>query len=103
MDACLRERADGLKAGAPPTIVFHGKADSTVPFATAEVFAAAMKKAGNRCEVAGFEGQQHGFFNFGKGDNSMFRETVKQADGFLVSLGWLSGEQKVDAFFGNTK
>jgi len=90
-----------VKAGAPPTIVFHGKADSTVPFATVEAFASAMKNAGNRCEVAGFEGQQHGFFNFGKGDNSMFRETVKQADKFLTSLGWLTGEPSVEKFFGS--
>ena len=92
-----------VKAGAPPTIVFHGKADTTVPFATVEVFAAAMKKAGNRCEVAGFEGQQHGFFNFGRGDNAMFLETVKQADKFLASLGWLSGEPTVDTFFRTAK
>ena len=92
-----------VKAGVPPTIVFHGKADSTVPFATVEVFAAAMKKAGNRCEVAGFDGQQHGFFNYGRGDNSMFRETLTQADKFLASLGWLSGEPAVDTFFKNTK
>jgi acetyl esterase/lipase len=88
-----------VKAGAPPTIVLHGKADTTVPFATVEVFAAAMKKAGNRCEVAGFEGQQHGFFNFGRGDNSMFRATLTQADKFLASLGWLSGEPTVEKFF----
>jgi acetyl esterase/lipase len=92
-----------VKAGVPPTIVFHGKADTTVPFATVEVFAAAMKQAGNRCEVSGFEGQQHGFFNFGKGDNAMFRETLKQADKFLASLGWLSGEPTVDAFFKSAK
>ena len=92
-----------VKAGVPPTIVFHGKADKTVPFATVEVFAAAMKKAGNRCEVSGFEGQQHGFFNFGRGDNAMFRATLTQADKFLVSLGWLSGEATVDAFFQNAK
>lgn len=92
-----------VKAGAPPTIVFHGKADSSVPFATVEVFAAAMRKAGNRCEVAGFEGQQHGFFNFGNGDNAMFRETLKQADKFLASLGWLSGDATVDSFFAGAK
>ena len=92
-----------VKAGVPPTIVFHGKADSTVPFATVEAFASAMKKAGNRCEVAGFEKQQHGFFNYGRGDNSMFRETLAQADKFLVSLGWLSGDAKVDAFFAGAK
>jgi acetyl esterase len=92
-----------VKAGAPPTIVFHGKADSTVPFATVEVFAAAMTKTGNRCEVAGFEGQQHGFFNYGRGDNAMFRETLTQADKFLASLGWLSGEPTVDKFFQTSK
>ena len=92
-----------VKAGAPPTIVFHGKADSTVPFATVEVFAAAMKKAGNRCEVSAFEGQQHGFFNFGKGDNAMFLETLKQADKFLASLGWLSGEPTTHTFFKTNK
>ncbi len=92
-----------VKAGAPPTIVFHGKADTTVPFATVEAFASAMKKAGNRCEVAGFEGQQHGFFNFGRGDNAMFLATLTQADKFLVSLGWLSGEPTVEKFFDAAK
>ena len=92
-----------VKAGVPPTIVFHGKADSTVPFSTVEVFAAAMKKAGNRCEVAAFEGQQHGFFNFGRGDNAMFIETVKQADKFLASLGWLNGDPTAETFFKTTK
>ena len=92
-----------VKAGAPPAIVFHGKADSTVPFATAEAFAAAMKKAGNRCELAGFDGQGHGFFNFAAGDNAMFRETLKMADKFLASLGWLSGEPEVDKFFQTSK
>jgi acetyl esterase/lipase len=90
-----------VKAGAPPTIVFHGKADTTVPFATVEAFAAAMKKEGNRCEVSGFEGQQHGFFNFGRGDNTMFLATLTQADKFLGSLGWLSGEPTVEKFFGS--
>jgi predicted esterase len=28
-----------VKKGAPPTIIFHGKADTTVPYATAEKFA----------------------------------------------------------------
>ena len=36
-----------VKKGAPPTIIFHGKADTTVPYATAEAFAQAMKQAGN--------------------------------------------------------
>ena len=80
--------AHHVKAGTPPTIIFHGKADTTVPYVTAEAFATAMKKAGNRCELVGYEGQGHGFFNFNRGTR-YYGDTLAAADGFLVSLGWL--------------
>lgn len=73
-----------VRAQLPPTLILHGRADSTVPFASAEAFTAAMKKAGNRCELVGYEGQPHGFFNGVK-----FDETLAEADRFLVSLGYL--------------
>lgn len=79
-----------VAAGAPPTIIFHGKADSTVPYASVEVFAKKMKAAGNRCELVGYEGQQHGFFNFGRNDNEQYRDTLDRTDAFLVSLGYLA-------------
>jgi acetyl esterase/lipase len=88
--------AHHVRAGAPPTIIFHGRADTTVPFATAEAFAAKMKAAGNRCELVGFDGQGHGFFNQGRGDNRFFLQTLKQADEFLASLGYLSGPPQVE-------
>jgi acetyl esterase/lipase len=75
---------------APPTIIFHGKADTTVPYATVAAFKSKMKLAGVRCELDGFEGQQHGFFNFGRDGNENYRLTLKRADDFLVSLGYLS-------------
>lgn len=71
--------------GLPPTIIFHGKADTTVPYATVEKFAEVMKAAGNRCELVGFEGQPHGFFNQAK-----YQETLEATDAFLVSLGYLT-------------
>ena len=71
--------------GLPPTIIFHGKADTTVPFATVEKFTEVMKAAGNRCELVGFEGQPHGFFNQAK-----YQETLEATDAFLVSLGYLT-------------
>ena len=40
----------------PPAILFHGKADRTVPFAAAEAFCDAMRAVGNRCELVGYEG-----------------------------------------------
>jgi hypothetical protein len=48
-----------------------------------------MKAAGSRCELAGYEGQPHGFFNFGRGGNEYFDKTLKRADEFLTSLGFL--------------
>jgi acetyl esterase len=68
----------------PPTLILHGRADNTVPFVTAEAFANEMKKAGNRCDLIGYDGQSHGFFN-----NARYTETVADADKFLVSLGYL--------------
>lgn len=73
-----------VKKGLPPTIIFHGKADTTVPYATVEKFTEVMKSAGNRCELIGYEGQPHGFFNKAK-----YPETLEATDGFLVSLGYL--------------
>lgn len=76
--------AHHVKKGTPPTIILHGKADRTVPYASAEKFADLMKKAGNRCDLIGYEGEAHGFFNTKK-----MQETLDAADGFLVSLGYL--------------
>ena len=83
--------AHHVKRGAPPMIVFHGKADTTVPYATAEAFARVMKAAGNRCDLVGYEGQPHGFFNYGRKD-SKYPETLAAMDAFLVSLGWLAAK-----------
>jgi acetyl esterase/lipase len=77
-----------VKKGTPPTIIFHGKADSTVPYSTVEKFAEVMKAAGNRCELVGYEGQPHGFFNKAK-----YAETLAATDDFLVSLGYLPAKK----------
>jgi acetyl esterase len=77
-----------VKKGTPPTIIFHGKADTTVPYSTVEKFAEVMKTAGNRCELVGYEGQPHGFFNKAK-----YAETLAATDAFLVSLGYLPAKK----------
>ena len=87
-----------IRENRPPTLIIHGKADKTVPFMTAELFTKEMKKHGNRCELVGYENQGHGFFNYGKGDNSMFRATVTEMDAFLKSLGYLKGKPTIDSF-----
>ena len=57
-----------------------------------------MKQQGSRCELVTYEGQPHGFFNFGRSENKYFLDTLKKADAFLVSLGYLKGEPTVDQF-----
>jgi len=78
-----------VRKGAPPTIIFHGTADTTVPFKQAENFCAAMKRHGARCELKPYEGRAHGFFNYGRGDGQDFQTTLRAMDEFLVSLGYL--------------
>ena len=86
--------AHHVKKGTPPTIIFHGKADTTVPYATAAAFTTVMKAAGNRCELVGAEGEKHGYFNYGRGDNAAYRATLAATDAFFVSLGWLKPAAK---------
>lgn len=75
----------------PPAILFLGSKDNLIPVATLERFKAAMTQAGVRCDLHVYEGEGHGFFNAGRGDNKYYRLTVIAADQFLASLGWLQG------------
>ncbi|GIW82946.1 MAG: lipase [Gemmatales bacterium] len=99
-DAKALSPAAHIRPKLPPAIVFHGTADATIPFAQVEAFANAMKKAGNRCELKGYDGMGHGFFNYRANDTSNFVKTMRQADEFLVSLGYLKGKPTIEEFVG---
>ena len=72
-----------------PCVMFHGKADTSVPYSTAEKFAEIMKAAGVRCDLVGYEEAGHGFYNYGSGQ----RQTIAEMNAFLVSLGWLKASR----------
>ena len=82
--------AHQVKKEAPPTIIFHGTQDKTVPVESAEAFVKIMKSFGNRCELKHYSGQGHGFFN----KEPFKQETLDQVDEFLVSLGWLPARHR---------
>jgi len=75
-----------VKAGLPPTIVFHGTADTTTPFRGAKLFHEAMLKAGNRCELVVHEGGKHGYL---MSDRALYDEALGKSGQFLASLGFL--------------
>lgn len=78
-----------ISAGAPPTIIFHGTKDSSVPFRQAVSFCDEMKKYGNRCDLVPFEGREHGFFNWNDGDNPDYFATMDYMVRFLIFIGYL--------------
>jgi acetyl esterase len=78
-----------LLPGTPPTLILHGTADATVPYSQAVRFAERMRELGDRCELIGFQGKTHGFFNYGRDDNLAYHRTLEEMDRFLISLGYL--------------
>lgn len=83
--------AHNVTSSAPPTILFVGSLDKLITPAMVEKFRDEMKTAGVRCDAHVYEGQEHGFFNYG---NAMYYDlTLGEADKFLTSLGWLPAER----------
>ncbi|HJU44019.1 MAG TPA: family 43 glycosylhydrolase, partial [Vicinamibacterales bacterium] len=78
-----------LRAGLVPTLILHGTADATIPYADVERFCALARKNGDRCELVGYEGAAHGFFNPQRDDGKGYRETLAEADRFLGTLGYV--------------
>jgi acetyl esterase/lipase len=86
-----------VRKGLPPTIIFHGTADTTVPFENAERFTRLMTAAGNLCVLVPFEGKGHGFFN-GKlsrpsSDGVDYNLTVLGTIEFLTARGYIAAKR----------
>ncbi|MBD3274906.1 MAG: alpha/beta hydrolase fold domain-containing protein [Candidatus Marinimicrobia bacterium] len=73
-----------------PTLIMHGIADTQVPFVSVELFTKKMRELGNRCDLYGYPGAGHGFFNYGLYENTYYTDTLLKMDAFLVSLGYLT-------------
>jgi acetyl esterase len=75
----------------PPSILFQGAADRTLPMDQVVSFAKSMRRKGNRCDLIDFLGAEHSFFNFNVSQHH-FELTLQNADRFLVDLGLLAAE-----------
>lgn len=73
----------------PPTLIFHGTNDKTVPFSNVTDFQIKMENARNICYLVPFDGQGHGFFNFGRNDNKFYELTTEKMISFLMEMGYI--------------
>ena len=80
-----------VRPGLPPTITFHGTADTVTPFKGAKAFHEAMLQAKNRSELVVHEGGRHGYLIF---ERALFDETLQKTETFLTSLGLLKAPAK---------
>lgn len=69
----------------PPTIIFHGDADSTVPIETVQAYAAKVRELGGQAQVMVAAGQAHAYFN----KEPHVWQTLQKAESFLAELGLL--------------
>ena len=93
-----------IAPGIVPTIVFHGTADTTVPFENAERFDGLMKQAGNDSTLEAYEGKGHGFFNgpYFRGeraDKMIYTDILEKSYAFVVST--LKDKLRVANVFSN--
>ena len=74
-----------VASNSPPTIIFHGTNDKTVPYESAKLFASQLRKNGVFVDLKTYEGAGHGFFN----REPYFSQTAEELEAFLLNLGWL--------------
>ena len=90
--------AHNIKKGAPPTLIMLGTKDTAFKPQLAKIYKQKMEELGNRCDLILYPDQKHAFFNFDI-NAAMHYQTMRDADIFLESLGYLKGKPSVSAFF----
>lgn len=71
---------DHVRSGLPPTIVFHGTADTVTPMAGATKFHERMLQLGNQCQLESHKGGSHGYFIF---DLGLYQQVMDRTFDFL--------------------
>ena len=56
------------------------------PLFHTKVNAQKMKEYGNICELHLYEGEEHGFFNYGRNSGVAFKDTMEKSYNFLKKL-----------------
>jgi acetyl esterase len=86
-----------ITAKVPETLIMHGKADTIVPYENVHRFNYLMKQQGNKCTLAGYKKQEHGFFNYNK-SHKYFKKTLTKTELFLEEKNLLKGKSWVGEY-----
>lgn len=74
----------------PPTIIFHGQSDRSVPIQSVRDFCTAARRARRVCRVEEYAGQDHSFFHSQTDDphigRSPYQDTLSRSLDFLAEL-----------------
>ena len=81
-----------LDEAMPPTLVILGTKDKLIPVSTAKTWQKKLQSFGIRCDLKLYPDQPHGFYNH---DLHFYADTLRVADQFLTSLGYLSGKPTI--------
>ncbi|MFR9620702.1 MAG: GDSL-type esterase/lipase family protein [Rikenellaceae bacterium] len=86
-----------VRANLPPSIVFHGTQDRTVPFANGVQFVKAMVAADNNSRLVWGFGEPHSFFNgsYMSATNAdrNFDRTMYECTKFLIEIGFIDDRE----------
>lgn len=88
--------AHNLKKGLPPTLILLGTKDTAFKPHLAQKFKQEMDDLNNVCELVLYKDQVHAFFNISH--KNMHFKTMEDADIFLNSLGYLTGNPTTAEF-----
>ena len=80
---------ENISSNVPPTLFFLGTKDRYIPVATALEFQKRIRMSGGRCDLKLFEGAGHPLYEYRKGDETLRDETLRDADKFLIGLGFM--------------
>jgi acetyl esterase/lipase len=72
-----------VQAGASPTLVLHGEKDDVVPIEQADRYVAAMRKAGNLCDMTRLPDVGHAFFVPAYGREPLLAQGLAEVERFL--------------------
>lgn len=75
-----------VDSAVPPTLILLGTEDVELPVSSAQQFCDLVQGQGGRCELALYEGQRHGFFQYRENNTTYFDKTNARIIEFLESV-----------------